>query len=241
MRSASAAVAIAALAGSAHANVVNLVIFEVIATDVDTGVSQSQTFTIDPGADAGGNIDWVLDSPVDFSGIGGLTQASVSVRTSSNRGVGGGQSVVADFSVFAATQNAAFQINSAVVSFGAIPAASAQGFASAAIAVNDVQGNGATLTPGAGGGYNAIINGDTVSPFATLFPAGSPLSAGNFSQDTGSFLPAGVDVSSISANWSFSLSGLDSAIGTSTFTVIPAPAPAALLALGGLAAARRRR
>lgn len=241
MRHTTAALAFAALAGSAHANVIDLVIFEIIATDLDTGVSETRAFSIDPGSNVG-SVEWNLDNPVSFPGIGDLEAASITVTTDgASRNGAGAQSVVADFSVFATTQNAGFQINSAVVSFAAIPAADAQGFASAAIIVNDVQGNGAALTPGAGGGYNAIINGDALSPFATLFPAGSPIGAGSFSQDTGSFLPTGSDVSSISASWDFALSGFDSATGTSTFTVVPAPASAALLAFGGIAAARRRR
>lgn len=243
MRIMAATVAIAAAAGVANADVVDLVIFEIIATDLDSGATQTQTFTVEPGANSSDTIVWTLPQQVNFEGIGSLDQASVSVTTSgASRGVSGAQSVVADFSVFASTQNAGFQINSAVVSFSAIPAADAQGFASAAIILNDVTGNGATLTPGSGGGYNAIINGNTASPFATLFPSGSPLvGSGNYGDNTGSFLPAGVDVTSISASWNFSLSGFDSATGTSTFTVIPAPASAALLGLGGLAAARRRR
>ena len=70
---------------------------------------------------------------------------------------------------------------------------------------------------------------------------GSSVGTDNWSQDTGSFQPTGIDVTSISASWDFTLSAFDSATGTSTFTIVPAPASAALLGLGGLAAARRRR
>ncbi|MEO1498840.1 MAG: PEP-CTERM sorting domain-containing protein [Planctomycetota bacterium] len=244
MKRSAAALAAVAAAGFAHADVVDLVIFEIIATDLDSGVSETRTFTVDAGTNSADAIEWTLPDQVTFGDIGRLDEASISVNTNggANRSGGTGQSVTADFSVFASTQNAGFQINSAVVSFSQIDAADALGFASAAIVLNDVLGDGATLTPGSGGGYNAIINGNTASPFATLFPAGAPLvGSGNFGDDSGSFLPTGTDVNSISVQWNFALSGFDSATGTSTFTVVPAPASAALLGLGGLAAARRRR
>ncbi len=247
MRIFAATVAAAAATGTAHADIVDLMIFEIIATNEVTGATQSQSFTIDPGAgDGSSTVSWSLDQQLDFEGIGGLESASITVTNGANRGGAGGQSVVADFSVFASTQNALFQINSAVVSFATIPAASAQGFASAAVTLVDVFGDGAALTPSAGGGYRAELNNGATS-FASLFPAGTPLSvaagvgAGDFNADTGVFLPTGIDVSSISASWDFALSGFDSATGTSTFTVIPAPASAALLGLGGLAMVRRRR
>ncbi|MEL6497318.1 MAG: VPLPA-CTERM sorting domain-containing protein [Planctomycetota bacterium] len=241
-----AAVGIAAVAGTATADVVDLIIFEVIATNDLTGASQTRTYTVDASANAGDTIEWTLPDQLDFADIGGVASASVMVTTDgASRGASGAQSVVADFSVFASTQNASFQINSAVVSFSTIQASDALGFASAAVTLVDVLNDGAALTPAPGGGYQALVNGG--STFASLFPAGSPLSVPSgtgtldFNSDTGAFLPAGVDVSSISASWNFSLSGFDSATGTSTFTVIPAPASAAMLGLGGLAAARRRR
>lgn len=241
-----AAASIVAFAGSATADVVDLIIFEVVATNDVTGASQTRTYTVDASAGAGDTIEWTLPDQLDFAGIGGVASASVLVTTNGeSRGAIGGQSVVADFSVFASTQNASFQINSAAVSFSTIQAADALGFASAAVTLVDVLNDGAALTPAAGGGYQALVNGGSV--FSSLFPAGSPLSVPSgtgtldFNADTGAFLPASVDVSSISASWNFSLSGFDSATGTSTFTIIPAPASAAIFGFGGLAAARRRR
>lgn len=240
MRKLAATAVLAAAAGSANADIVDLVMFSITATDLDTNSSITQVFTIEPGAgDGSGDVFWSLGDQLDLGAIGGLESASILVSSSGNRGGSGVQSVVADFSVFSTTQNASFQINSAVVSFSAIPAATAQGFASAAIIVNDVQGNGVSLTPGVNGGYNAFINGN--SSFAALFAGGALNAAGAYSEDTGSFLPTGVAVTSISAGWDFALSSFDSATGTSTFTVVPAPASAALLGLGGLVATRRRR
>lgn len=245
MRKIAATVALAAAAGSANADIVDLMIFEIIATNLDTGASVTQAFTIDPGAgDGADSVAWSLDQQLNFEGIGSLDAASIVVN-SGNRG-GGAQSVVADFSVFSTAQNSAFQINSAVVSFSLIPSSTATAFASAAVTLVDGLGDGAKLNPGANGGYTAMLNNGSVI-FDELFPSGTPLDVApgvgtdNFSQDTGSFLPTGIDVTSISASWDFTLSAFDSATGTSTFTIVPAPASAALLGLGGLAAARRRR
>lgn len=246
MRKLAASAVLAAAAGSANADVVDLMIFSITATGNDTGATVSQTFMIDPDANNDGEIVWSLDAPLSFGDLGGLEAATIRVTDGGGSRGAGAQSVVADFSVLANSQNTSYQIASGIVSFGTISASSATAFASAAVTLVDTLGDGATLTPGANGGYNALLNNGAII-FDDLFVAGSPLSvapgvgAGNFSEDTGSFLPTGIDVSSISAEWDFSLSSFDSATGTSTFTIVPAPASAALIGLGGLAATRRRR
>jgi hypothetical protein len=105
-----------------------------------------------------------------------------------------------------------------------------------------------------GGGYYTQTNGwfggdPTYTPAGTAFGVIGPaaLSAPFGSDSDGGSIPntvLGAVGTSMSAQWSFSLSGGDQIGVTSTFTsssIIPAPASASLLGLGGLLAARRRR
>lgn len=105
-----------------------------------------------------------------------------------------------------------------------------------------------------GGGYFAQTNGwfggdPTYTPAGTAFGIIGPAAlAAPFGSDSGGgMIPntvLGAAATSMSAQWSFSLTGGDQVGVTSTFTsssIIPAPASAALLGLGGLLASRRRR
>ncbi len=83
------------------------------------------------------------------------------------------------------------------------------------------------------------------SPFALLGPG--PMSTGFASISGGNNVPntpLGAPASDMSAQWRFSLTGGDQIGVTSTFfstSVIPAPGSVAILAFGGILAARRRR
>jgi len=106
----------------------------------------------------------------------------------------------------------------------------------------------------AGGGYSSQTNGwYGAGPayaangigFGIIGPAA--LSASFGSNSGGGSIPntlLGVPGTSMSTQWSFGLTGGDQIGVTSTFitsSIIPAPASAALLGLGGLLASRRRR
>ncbi len=155
--------------------------------------------------------------------------------------------VALSFDVTAGAVDTEFTITSSLVDAFLINNASAR--ATGTYSLSDGNLNGSTLTGlHAGGGlYNAVYNGGT--SFTELFDTGPyvtgvsgstggaqdvPLGAGNFS-------PTGDDISAIQAQWHFMLSARDLAGGTSNFIVIPAPSGIALLAVGGLAAVRRRR
>lgn len=105
-----------------------------------------------------------------------------------------------------------------------------------------------------GGGYYTQTNGGfggdpTYTPAGTAFGIIGPaaLSASFGSDSGGGMIPntvLGAAGTSMAAQWRFSLTGGDQVGVTSTFTsssIIPAPASAALLGLGGLLASRRRR
>ncbi len=170
-------------------------------------------------------------------GEGGFDNAGITFDFTSRGGPA--QTVNLNFDVFAGGANTAFSIGSGPLNFAQF--SSAQGIASASVGVTDVLGGGATLSPNAPGMYRAFYNGGTT--FADLLT--SSLNAGVFSSaqddDDFGFAALGGSVDEIAAEWEFTLTAFDSAGGTSTFSVVPAPGSAMLLGLAGLAATRRRR
>lgn len=104
--------------------------------------------------------------------------------------------------------------------------------------VTDLNGNGATVAAVNGGSiYTALV--DLFTPVRTLMSAPFGFSAGNFLSGIGgpqSFaLEPSIQVNSfIGITLQFTLTAGDSASFTSIFTVVPIPAPGAVVALGGL-------
>jgi hypothetical protein len=190
---------------------------------------------------------WALSAPVDIYSDSdpGLLLATIhafGVELDGDPGVSLG------FFVTAGAAPTHMTITSSTVTFD--PIANPQAFATAAITVTDLDGDGASgtgLFPGSAA-YQAVYNGSTV--FANLV---SPVFAGVDSSATGSerFPAVGMTtivgaVSSIQSQFDFLLTAFDSASGTSRFFVTPEPAGATLacLAFAGVAIIglfRRRR
>jgi MYXO-CTERM domain-containing protein len=158
--------------------------------------------------------------------------------------------VQVNFSVSAGSLTTVFTVTSPLLSFASI--ASAEGRASGGVTATDTDGDGATMMPvGSPGLYTSRYNGFV--PGGTLFAdlIAGPVTAAAFSSNTandsspggGLFSPIAGAVSDMSARYRFSLTPNDEASGTSTYEIRPIPAPGALalLGLGGLLAARRRR
>lgn len=217
------------------------VVFRIQATNsLGTGVYEG---TIDQGSWDGDTYSWKSNSIdiMDDSGdvIASLVHAQVVAVADPQVGI--------LFDVVAGATDTQFTISSGELSFPTIVGAT--GVASAGLTVTDAgQDNGALATGNGGSGgsaYQANYNG--LAPAGTLFaefipsvtvstPGGSATGLGS----TGGFLNISDPVSSMSAQYSFMLSALDSASGTSNFVIVPEPASLALLALGAMALIRRR-
>lgn len=141
------------------------------------------------------------------------------------------------FVLTAGAANTSVSIQSATVSFAPIPNAIAQ--ASAQIGATDTDGDGASITGGFGGlGYQARTNLGVYSTLVNGFGVGM-FGSDNRNGNVGPNLAGGA-VSSMDAEFRFTVSAHDAASGTSVFVVTPEPASLALLAIGGLLALRRR-
>lgn len=209
------------------------------------GQTGSFEVTSDDGVfDRFGNFHWALEDDVNILSDGGeiiatLTNASVTVLAD--------PVINLNFAVQAASSDTTFTITSGLLSFPEIDGAI--GAASAGVTVTDIDGNGASISPFGSSMYHAHYNGDW--PAGTLFAdlLGSAVSAGAFQTGSGDedypggggFVGVGDDIVSMSAAWTFTLSAMDLASGSSTFVIIPAPAGVAVLGIAGLVAARRRR
>ncbi|MCC6357974.1 MAG: PEP-CTERM sorting domain-containing protein [Phycisphaerales bacterium] len=231
---------LAALAPTASADLSN-VIFRIEATNSQgSGVFEA---TSDQGSWDGDTYTWV-GGGIDIRNESGDVIASLMNATFV---------AIADpqvgilFDVVAGATDTQFTISSGELSFPTIFGAT--GVASAGLTVTDAgQDNGALATGNGGSGnsaYQANYNG--LIPAGTIFaefirsvvvatPGGTETGVGS----TGGFLNIPDPVSSMSAQYSFLLSALDSASGTSNFVVIPEPASLVLLALGATALIRRR-
>lgn len=224
-------------AGTASADISSVVF--TITAEVNSN-SYSWDAQLDPGGvDANGNYFWELANPVEVRDgndlIFSLGEASITIIAD--------PMVSLNFQVLAGQQNTVFTIDSANLSFA--PFGSAIGRATAAVSVTDLNGDGATFTPWGPGAYRSMYNSAS-STFQNLIAA--PIVAPAFGSASSSDTFPGVGyapipgvISDIESAWRFTLSAGDLAAGTSEFEVIPAPASAALMGLGTLAAMRRRR
>lgn len=223
---------------------------EVIANDASTGAElgrRTWSAPVNPNAPGGGlhwgSLNGVNDNAVDIG-------SGVKVH-----GIDFGWMfdpvVTANFNVSSGPVNATFTINSSFLSFPTIPGA--YGKASAFIGVTDSATFGdvgsVTLTGLQAGGnaFSARYNGNTQT-FIDL------ISGGTFGVGAGGSMPfvgqngafpgyeaLGSSASDMQSQFKFNLSRFDRASGTSFFEIVPAPGSAAVLGLGGLLAARRRR
>ncbi|MCH7601228.1 MAG: hypothetical protein IIB54_00535 [Planctomycetes bacterium] len=149
-----------------------------------------------------------------------------------------------DFTVTAGINDVEITVSSALLSFTTINSAS--GSASASLELVDAGGGGASLFGlGPGGAaylaqYNGFVPGGTAFANLLTTPLSGPSSVTESFPVSG-FAAIGVPVFDMSAQFHFSLSANDQAIGSSSFVIIPAPGALGLLAIGLIGSRRRRR
>ncbi|MEL6329784.1 MAG: hypothetical protein AAFR38_08995 [Planctomycetota bacterium] len=196
-------------------------------------------------------LQWTLDAPVEFENGAILESATIIITGGSNQQETNGSgssnfttnpSVSLAFAVSAGNLDTSFTISSATNFFSTINPASA--LASASVTTTqDPVGLGTATTTGnfaSGDIYSAFINGSLFADLVAGTLSTSTGITGTEDSNGGVFFGVG-SASSISSQFSFTLTANDLASGTSSFVIIPAPGAAAGLAMAGLFAARRRR
>lgn len=255
VRSALSMVAAAGLIGIAMPAQADFLAFiEVSVQNLDDNgnpIGQASNQLFDMGVVTGDTFDWSW---------GNLNGTNTSPLTLSNGATihGLSLSLIADpvvsssFNVAAGPMNSVITINSAIVNHPGFP--SDVGRASAFIGITDSlnspladQGQISFVGLHGGKAFRPIFNGSSVFQDLITGPGNVAVIPGTSTpfieetSPTGVYLPLGGTATSIQSQFLFSLSRFDRASGTSTFEVIPAPGAMALLGLGGLVAARRRR
>ncbi len=219
---------------------------------VDIDISDADVF--------GDALQWVAASTIDITDNSNNVIAQINQGTTIIMGLVptppvGDASIRLTFNVTAnANADTVFSISSGPLSN--LGFTDAEALATGGITVTDSNNDGAEVTALRSGGtrfMSALFNGG--SSFADLIDGsnasdpdtgnittgiGGSLSDSENSAAPGQFLPIGA-VNEMNIQYDFRLTAGDQASGTAFFVVVPAPASAALLGLGGLVAARRRR
>lgn len=191
---------------------------------------------------------WSSNDPVELRADDGQLLATLNPTGASGSGFlyYEDPQVSLDFSVMAGPSDTMFVIDSALLSFPTITGA--EGRASAAYSLSDLNGNGAALSGTASGGvgylaqYNGFVPGGTtfaglISGLSVATPFGSDSTSE--AEPSSGFALIGDPISDMSVRAAFSLSAGDLASGTTTFVVVPEPTTCLLLC-GGLLLIRRR-
>ena len=169
--------------------------------------------------------------------------ATVTQLTSTVRPMNGTQpnTISLSFTFYAGSTDTTFEVLSTIFTFDPIENTAAR--ATAGITITDSDGNGATSMGTIDGAhYSARYGANT---FADLLNDTVTAGMGGSNTDddrspTTGFTPI-AGATDMTAVWGFTLSANDQVGVTSSYFIVPAPGALALLGLGGLTMARRRR
>ena len=204
-----------------------------------TANEEAHTFLGRTVASPDGGFECLLVAPAqEFTFANGSVVTDLTLTMNADPDVG------IEFGVRANSSATTFTILSEVVTFGALVNPTA--YASAAVTLTDKSPSGASITGLFGGKtHQARYNGSSV--FADLVSGFSIISGTQTnSEEYGnafSMITINDTLTSIESEFKFTLSGKDSASGTSNFVVVPEPSSIIALVggLGSLLAFRRRR
>ncbi len=259
-----AALLASAAASVASADILGYVISVQAESTDEFGVTRSGTYNVELDFSPGGGYwnpdtqeyDWSLPNDVVITAGDGTVLGGIRARDPNNPLLRTSvycredPQVDVNFSVFAGSLNTTFTITSPTLSFATL--ANTQGRTSAGFSLTDLDGDGVSLSGWNGNSvytarYNGAVPGGTTFNDHFFGTSGTPDPFGSYSTSENypgvGFTPIGPDVSDMSSRFRFTLSANDIASGTSVYEIIPVPAPSAvaLLGLGGLLVARRRR
>jgi hypothetical protein len=193
---------------------------------------------------------WTLPAPVQLSSgsglIGTLDMATLLIVDDPHNF----PRILLNFDLYAADLDAQFVVTSPLIGFPTLPAALAQGRATAGLTLTDYSDGIPAVLGGLPSGhgiftadYNGMVPGGT--EFANLLPGltatDGGTASGSAAQPPSGWLSIGQDVHDISLMFGFTLTARDSMSATDTYVVTPEPGALALLALGVLGIVARRR
>lgn len=236
-----AASAAGALASIANAGIVGDAIF--VQAISPMGVSQTWAVPTSAGAWDSGTQTWTYSSsgPQELRTSGGTL-----IGTIGSLSMTAVEDPMLDISLecTAGITDTTFIVSTGLLTFS--PLLNPTAVANAGMTLTDLDGNGATLTGGRPGNtvfsahYNGLIPaGSIYANLQTGFSFATAFDTNSFSDNAfGGILGS---VGSMSSRLEFTVSANDSASGGGFYLITPAPGAFALLGLGGLAAARRRR
>lgn len=215
-----------------------------IFTITATNANGTDTFTAvlaDGFFDAQGVGQWNRVTP--FSLIDGNGDTIAILEQASLITGAGPRRMSVNFVVRAGELDCDISITSGLYDFPTNP--NARGRATTSINLTSNDDNGATMDGTLGGNamYEAFYNGTLYDGLQDTALTALPRDSNSRSESSppAGFTNLGVDVNDINVRWGFTLTAVDAAGGTSNFIIVPAPGALALLGIGGLLAARRRR
>ena len=236
---------------------------EILRVEVSTGVGLSDTLVVTsdklmPGPASGGL--YTLASDPDHLGSYEFMDGGTSLATLGSANLlfvddpVFGPRISMNYQITAASADITVRVNSAEVSFAALPAVSAALRATAGFSLSDfndgVQAELESLNPSAWLGiHHTYYNGDDVAgvEFSDLLPGLSASSGGSISTSdsrpnggSGGYENVNAPVSSLYVVNEFTLTGMDYMSGNNTYYALPEPAAAVMLSVGVLFVIRRR-
>lgn len=177
---------------------------------------------------------WASDGFIELGEVARLDQAFLTIV--------GDPQIALGFAITAGAADTTVTISSAVLSFD--PLVNPDGAASAGVTLTEAGDNPPAnlvgLAGDLGSAYAAYYNTPPGTVFAEFVTSLTTDTTTSESGSTGGWVLIPDTVSSMQAQYSFTLSAGDLASGTSNFLIVPEPAGLAMLALGAVALLRRR-